>query len=119
MPVEVGTIIGAGVGMAGIFGTLVWRLSKDGEAKRGRIYQRLDEIKRVAKQEFTMKDVCVERHQNIADKMDSAASKMDGIKTGIKEDMVGIREDMVGIREDMKELKGDVKMLLRKNGVGK
>lgn len=40
-------------------------IREDGEIKRGRIYERVDEVKKCLKQEFTSKDVCEILHKQL------------------------------------------------------
>ncbi len=52
-------LIGSGlfVALVGIFGTMI-KYNRDNERKINRTYQRLDEVKKEAKEEFVNRDLC-------------------------------------------------------------
>ena len=53
-----------GATLLGVLG-LMFKMNRDGEQKRGRIFQRLDENKKAAEEKFTLTQVCEERHKRI------------------------------------------------------
>ncbi len=58
-------------------GGLFWKISKNGSSHRGRIYERMDEIKEGNKKEFVFENVCTERHKRTDETMARIESKQD------------------------------------------
>lgn len=105
---ELTALVSIALGITGTLGTFLWRIFKElksirveEESKRGRIYERLDEVKGEVDRDYTKKEVCTVVHQ------------------GVSSDMKLIRDDFKDVKlkvDCIPAIKAGIDMLLKNNG---
>ena len=72
-----------GIGLLGIFG-LVYKATRDNDAKVSRLFGRLDEVKKDNDDKFTRKDMCELQHKQVNDNFTWVKTELIEMKLDIK-----------------------------------
>lgn len=86
MEVNPTVLIGCGTFLVGIV-ALASKLIDNGNGKRKKLYERIEDERKDAEEKYMKIDLCTERSGNIVKKLDSIEGKMDKLltKNGIEE----------------------------------